>query len=423
MAGVADGPPDGDWLDGKAYYRARFIVDTIDNPDQRIQYDIDIFTAKGAAPNVPHTGTEATLLFGAINAVLSVISFTAILWDLSGTTDASHGELSAPEGDVLDPADLRDLRSIIAFWVGRPIIWLSFRNEKFNAAFRYALVRLRDASEAVAFYRGEIAERTGLRKLFAPIVANYKRWINRMMVFYGWNLVDESDHRRAAVSVPVPAVLQRRNHPRRNEPVGLGVRPDRTGLSFFRNAYDAVRRLSRVDHPPRWAADRERRRKGAAGDHDHALQGRHGAARGHRGPDARRETARQAARLASRSRRHVGGDGRIGVRQDHAVAQPRGVVAVHHGTLTRPCGPNETMFLSQMPYVPLGDLRAVVSYPLEEGDVDDDTLKTHAGEGGAAAPRRTARRSRGLGEGPLPGRTAASRVRPDIADQTQGGLP
>ena len=40
------------------------------------------------------------------------------------------------------------------------------------------------------------------------------------------------------------------------------------------------------------------------------------------------------------------------------------------GTLTRPCGPNETMFLSQMPYVPLGDLRAVVSYPCEEGTLD-----------------------------------------------------
>ena len=58
--------------------------------------------------------------------------------------------------------------SVIAFWIGRPIIWLSFNNEKYNAAFRYALVRLRDASEAVAFYRGEVAERTGLRRLFAP---------------------------------------------------------------------------------------------------------------------------------------------------------------------------------------------------------------------------------------------------------------
>ena len=45
------------------------------------------------------------------------------------------------------------------------------------------------------------------------------------------------------------------------------------------------------------------------------------------------------------------------------------------GRLTRPCGPNETMFLSQLPYVPLGDLRAVVTYPSEEGAIDDDTLK------------------------------------------------
>jgi len=45
------------------------------------------------------------------------------------------------------------------------------------------------------------------------------------------------------------------------------------------------------------------------------------------------------------------------------------------GTLTRPCGPNETMFLSQLPYVPLGDLRAVVTYPGKEGSIDDNTLK------------------------------------------------
>jgi len=45
------------------------------------------------------------------------------------------------------------------------------------------------------------------------------------------------------------------------------------------------------------------------------------------------------------------------------------------GTLTRPCGPNETMFLSQLPYVPLGDLRAVVTYPGKEGTIDDNTLK------------------------------------------------
>ena len=51
----------GDWLDGKAYYRARFIDDTIDNPDQRIQSDIDIFTAgNGPLPNVPNITTRRT---------------------------------------------------------------------------------------------------------------------------------------------------------------------------------------------------------------------------------------------------------------------------------------------------------------------------------------------------------------------------
>ena len=75
----------GDWLDGQAYYRGRFIDDTIDNPDQRIQQDIDTFTAcSGGVTNVPSNGSRSTLLFGAVYSVVSVISFAAILWNLSG---------------------------------------------------------------------------------------------------------------------------------------------------------------------------------------------------------------------------------------------------------------------------------------------------------------------------------------------------
>ena len=75
-----------DWLDGRAYYRGRFIEPPIDNPDQRIQQDIDIFTAGvGGATNTPSVGTSATLLFGAVRSVVSVVSFATILWHLSGT--------------------------------------------------------------------------------------------------------------------------------------------------------------------------------------------------------------------------------------------------------------------------------------------------------------------------------------------------
>ena len=95
-----------DWLEGQAYYRDRFIDETIDNPDQRIQQDIDIFTAgAGGTPNVPSNGTANTLLFGAVRSVVSVVSFAAILWHLSGALDVFGFQL-APR-DVLDRDRLR----------------------------------------------------------------------------------------------------------------------------------------------------------------------------------------------------------------------------------------------------------------------------------------------------------------------------
>ena len=256
----------GDWLDGKAYYRARFISDKIDNPDQRIQFDIDIFTAnKGPLPNVPYTGTESTLLFGAINAVLSVISFTAILWDLSGPMTLPLVGYELPRAMFWIGIVFVLVVSVIAFWLGRPIIWLSFANEKFNAAFRYALVRLRDASEAVAFYRGEVVERTGLRKLFAPVVSNYKRYLGRSRHFQRVELVDEPGHRALAVHFAIPEVLQRRDHSRRDEPILTGVLPDPDRVVVVPERLRPLRRLSGGDHSTRRLGDRQRRRQSAAG--------------------------------------------------------------------------------------------------------------------------------------------------------------
>ena len=77
-----------DWLDGKAYYRDLFIDKPIDNPDQRIQQDIDIFTTNaGGSPNIPSNGTANTCCSAVSNAVASVVSFAAILWKLSGRLD------------------------------------------------------------------------------------------------------------------------------------------------------------------------------------------------------------------------------------------------------------------------------------------------------------------------------------------------
>jgi vitamin B12/bleomycin/antimicrobial peptide transport system ATP-binding/permease protein len=365
-----------DWLDGKAYYRARFIDDTIDNPDQRIQTDIDIFTAGvGPLPNTPNNTSAATLLFGAVSSITSMISFTAILWNLSGTLTLPFFHVDVPKAMFWMLLGYVLFATVIAFWIGRPIIWLSFNNEKFNAAFRYALVRLRDASEAVAFYRGELAERTGLRRLFAPVVSNYKRYVNRMIGFYGWNLT------MSQIIVLPPYILQ---FPRflageiklgdmTQSASAFGSIQD--GLSFFRNAYDqfAGYRAAIIRLHGLVVANEEGRalpevttmpcRDGTVQLEDVEV----------RTPDGKQLVRPIDMRLEIGDTLMItgpSGSGKTTLLRSLAELWP-----FCSGTLTRPCGPNETMFLSQMPYVPLGNLRAVISYPSEEGEIDDRTLQ------------------------------------------------
>ncbi|MDT5102028.1 MAG: vitamin B12/bleomycin/antimicrobial peptide transport system ATP-binding/permease protein [Mycobacterium sp.] len=366
----------GDWLDGKAYYRSRFIDDKIDNPDQRIQSDIDIFTANnGPLPNVPYYSSQNTLLFGAISAVASILSFTAILWGLSGPLTLPLIHFALPRAMFWIGIVFVLFASVIAFWVGRPIIWLSFSNEKFNAAFRYALVRLRDSSEAVAFYRGEVAERTGLRKLFRPVVDNYKRYVLRSLGFNGWNWS------MGQLIVPLPYLLQ---FPRfYSGEILLGAMSQsasafgsiQTGLSWFRNAYDlfAGYRAAIIRLEGLVTANEEGRALPTITTTpcvDGTVQ--------LTGVEVRKPDGTQLINPLD-LRLEVGDTmvvtGQSGVGKTTLLRSLAELWPFTSGTLTRPCGPNETMFLSQMPYVPLGDLRAVVSYPNEEGDIDDETLK------------------------------------------------
>lgn len=362
------------WLAGHAYYRDRFSDNPIDNPDQRIQQDIDVFTTGvGTGPNVPTYYSTSIVLFGAVESLVSVASFAVILWRLSGPLTVvdiviPHALFWIAIGFVL-------VASVVAFRIGHPLIRLSFRNEQTNAAFRYALVRLRDSAEAVAFYRGERVERRELDTRFAAIISNYRRYVRRTVGLVGWNFS------ATQATFPLPYLLQA---PRLFAgAIKLGdVTQSATafgkiqsGLSFFRNAYSQF--ASYHAATIRLAGLVEANERARVLPVLTTLPSPDGSVElvdvEVRSPSGAQLIEPLALRLdvgESMVITGASGTGKTTLLRSLAELWPAATGEFH-----RPAPERATMFLSQLPYVPLGALRAVVSYPAESGDIADDRLR------------------------------------------------
>ncbi|MGH3676442.1 MAG: ABC transporter ATP-binding protein/permease [Mycobacterium sp.] len=362
----------GDWLDGDAYYRGRFIDSPIDNPDQRIQQDIDIFTTgTGPETNTPTVGTMHTLVFGAVTSIVSVVSFTPILWNLSGPLTIFG--VTVPRALFWIAFLYVFVTTVVAFWIGRPLIRLSFRNELTNAAFRYTLVRLRDAGEAVGLYRGDEAERGPLLTRFAAIVDNYRAFIRRGVAFLGWNQTINQ------IIDPLPLVVQAPRLFAGELQLGDVTQSSsafsnvQSSLSFFRAVYDsfasyraAIIRLGGLI---------------AANEKARALP----TLTSESSPDGSVElddvevwTPAGVRLVDPLDMRLSPGDslvitGGSGTGKTTLLRSLAQLWPFTSGTLRHP--QEDTMFLSQMPYAPLGDLRAVVSYPAEEHAFSDDAIR------------------------------------------------
>lgn len=153
-----------EWIGKRTHYRMQFTDGGTDNPDQRISEDLAIFVDK-----------TLNLSLGLLSAVVTLASFVTILWSLSGALEFAVGgvTLSIPAYMVW----VALLYAIAGTWlthlVGRPLIGLNFNQQRFEANFRFSLVRVRENSEGIAIYSGEADEMRGLRRRFLDVFGNW----------------------------------------------------------------------------------------------------------------------------------------------------------------------------------------------------------------------------------------------------------
>jgi putative ATP-binding cassette transporter len=161
----------GDWMKDQAHYRMQLLARAgrgyapqpltgVDNPDQRIADDLRLY--------VDYT---LSLSLGLLSAVVTLVSFITILWGLSGAFELWG--MSIPGYMVWAALIYAIAGSVLTHLVGKPLIGLDFNQQRFEADFRFSLVRLRENSEGVALYRGEREELSGLRTRFEAVIGNW----------------------------------------------------------------------------------------------------------------------------------------------------------------------------------------------------------------------------------------------------------
>jgi len=160
------------WLTNQAYYQLQ-LKGEIDNPDQRISEDIQLFTTQAC-----------TLGINLFTSIIGMGSFLFILWGLSGSAAIPLGKFGAvyiPGYLVWAALLYAGLATWITTKVGRPLVPLNFLKQRFEGDFRFSLVRVRENAESVASYGGEKVELGLFKERFHSVADNFRRIMKRQM--------------------------------------------------------------------------------------------------------------------------------------------------------------------------------------------------------------------------------------------------
>lgn len=357
------------WLADRIYYRMQLTGTGTDNPDQRIAEDLKLFVDE-----------TLNLSLGLLNAVVTLASFAGILWTLSGPLAIPYNG-----GEIVIPGYMLWVALIYAIagtWlthkIGRPLIGLNFNQQRYEADFRFGLVRFRENTEGVALYRGEQDEMKNFDGRFMNVIDNWWRIMKRQKMLMWFT----TGYNQAAVIFPFLVASPRYF----SGAIQLG------GLIQISNAFGQVQGalswfIGAYNLFAAWKATSDR------------LLGFHYAI----------DTARDETRQSAGVEVAPGGAGEDLVIEDMQLNLPNGNgLVTASGTMIRPGeallirGPSgagkstlfraiagiwpfgsgrirlpnnfRVLFLPQRPYLPIGSLRQVVSYPHSDSDYTDEQI-------------------------------------------------
>ena len=340
-----------EWMADRAYYKISLAGSHelgTDNPDQRITEDIR-----------DYCDTSLSLTLGLISRIVTLFSFFTILWGLSGAF-VIFG-FSIP-GDLFWIALFYAIAgTICTHYTGRPLAALLFRQQRVEADFRYSLVRVRENTEGIALYRGEREETINLLHRFMAVIGNFRAIMHRTMLL---NMVTVG---YSQISVIIPLVAAAPRYFAGKVPLGVLFQ----AASAFGSVESALSWIvDRYDTLASWRAVVDRlasfhRAIEAARVVDTNLvrtESDDGALR-LRGldlslPDGTKLL--EQADLTLTSGHSVVISGRTGSGKSTLFRAVSGIWPFARGELQVP--PN-MFFLPQRPYIPLGTLRYVISYP------------------------------------------------------------
>ena len=182
----------GGWLHEANHYRMQLLGDAADNPDQRIAEDTQRFVEQTLALGI-----------GLLSAVVTLASFIVILWDLSNEAPLHlfGKDIPIPGYLVWGALIYALLGTLLTHLIGRPLVDLNFQQQRFEADFRFNLVRTRENAEQIALLRGEPVERMRLLSRFALVVNNWLGIMQRTKKLTAFTAT------YSQVSVIVPYVL------------------------------------------------------------------------------------------------------------------------------------------------------------------------------------------------------------------------